>query len=575
MNELIVNTTFGVLDWHPEHLGEKGNLIDARWSLNGSPAPVMLARKMFSHTVCRSPGKVSWPDWHTSFEDLKTLVDRYPLEMTMQAAEAWEKHQKLLDRRKNALVQHNGIFKGDLRPFQVEGVQFVMSSRKCLVGDDTGLGKTVEALASIAEIDEWPVVIVCQSHVQRHWEKKIVEFLDAADANDITLLDQGKKTYNVLRGARAKIKTKEADIYLVHYLVLHGWTKWLKEKGVRAVYFDECQELRNVGTRKHNSCETIARSVHTSVGLSATPIYGRGPEMFNVMNTLNRGCLGTRTEFQDLWCETDALGKMIVSDPNMLGQYLRDRELMIRRTKEDVRLEIPPKQRSIEQISADNQLFHDLVQEAVALAHEAETTSSPFDRGRLEQEAINQTRKATGIAKVPAIIPFLHAMMEAEEPTLVFAHHHAVHDAIKAAMVDFNPVSITGADSTAQKDRAQEMFQSGQSNLCIIALRAATGLDGLQERARIVTHCELDWSPAVHYQAEDRAYRWGQRNPVISYYLVADVGSDPYILQTLGVKSAQLEGINQDRPPSEEEIRAAAAAAEDHKASILNMLKGL
>lgn len=122
----------------------------------------------------------------------------------------------------------------------------------------------------------------------------------------------------------------------------------------------------------------------------------------------------------------------------------------------------------------------------------------------------------------------------------------------------------------------------GDTNLCLISLRAATGLDGLEKRARIVVFGELDWSPAVHKQAEDRADARdptrnilieGARRSILAYYLVTDVGTDPFIMQTLGIKESQSSGILHDAPPTEAELREAAAAAEKHKASILATLR--
>jgi SWI/SNF-related matrix-associated actin-dependent regulator 1 of chromatin subfamily A len=86
--------------------------------------------------------------------------------------------------------------------------------------------------------------------------------------------------------------------------VLHAWSEFLVERGVKTVIFDECQELRHPGTRKHEACTALSKAADNVAGLSGTPIYNHGIEMHSVMNTLCRGSLGTRAAFERDWCST-------------------------------------------------------------------------------------------------------------------------------------------------------------------------------------------------------------------------------------------------------------------------------
>jgi SWI/SNF-related matrix-associated actin-dependent regulator of chromatin subfamily A-like protein 1 len=113
----------------------------------------------------------------------------------------------------------------------------------------------------------------------------------------------------------------------------------------------------------------------------------------------------------------------------------------------------------------------------------------------------------------------------------------------------------------------------GDTNLCLISLRTATGIDGLQARARVVVFVELDWSPAVHRQAEDRAHRMGQRDSVLAYYLVTDLGTDPFVMMTLNLKASQFTGLMQDKGETDDDRRDADTAAKEHMASVLSMLR--
>lgn len=462
-------------------------------------------------------------------------------------------------------------FRGKLLPFQTEGVAFLCAVRKGLLADDMGLGKTVQAFGFLDRIAAYPAAIIVQSHVQRHWEKKIVEFMHVNTLPESHLAEGLRVTS--LNGAKCFNSTPAADVYIVHYLVLHAWSEFLIERGVKTVIFDECQELRVPNTRKHEACTAVSRAAENVVGLSGTPIYNHGTEMHTVMNALCRGSLGTRAAFERDWC-TNVAGKIVVGDPEVLGEYLRDRRLMLRRRKDEVQLELPAKRRVIEPIKGDDGIFADLVTKAAELARAAAEISDPFDRARMEAEAIRETRRATALAKLPAVIAFLHGLMEAEEPTLCFLHHHAVVDGILEALEEFKPVCITGRQDKSQKDEGLNAFARGDTNLCLISLRNATGIDGLQKRARVVVFAELDWSPAIHLQGEDRAHRYGQRDSVLAYYLVTDLGTDPFVMMTLNLKASQFTGLMQDKVETDDDRRDAAAVAKEHMASVLSMLRG-
>lgn len=565
---------------HPKATSERPNVDPSpRWRLEGAPVVLSLAKRVFQHAgIAEGKGMISFPALPANFEDLLMLQHRFPISITPTAAETWNEHYaEAID----SYLLHNAApedvvslkmphFRGELKPFQAEGVQFMMAARRGLLADDMGLGKTPQSLALLAQLDTWPVAIIVQSHVIGHWKRKIAEFLRAREFNK----PGGEPlTWMHLSGTKASDQLPKAHIYLLHYLVAHGWDRWLKKRGVRTVVFDEVQELRHPGSKKHDACTLVSRGADRVVGLSGTPIYNRGPEMYHVMNAINRGCLGTFTAFKMQWCDHDSDGKLIVKDPDQLGQYLLDRKLMLRRTKDEVLSELPEKRRVIEPISADNGLFAELAMEAGRLAREAATIRDPFDRARMEAAAIAQTRMATGQAKAPAVAAFLRGLLQAEQPTLIFAHHHAVYDELLHELADFNPVAITGRESMAVKERSLQAFAAGETNACLISLRAATGLDGLQERARVIVFAELDWSPAVHRQGEDRAHRYGQRESVLAYYLVTDVGTDPGMIATIGVKESQFTGMMQDRPVSEDDVRQSEQAAERHKASVLRMLR--
>lgn len=547
-----------------------------RWRLKGSSAVVELAQRLFAGAlVAKDQRGISWPAAPATFDDLLMLMHRFPVSIGASARAAWsEQYDDLLASYYERMApppeeRVSATFKGVLREFQAEGLKFMRANRKCVLGDDMGLGKTPQGLALLASVEEWPALIVCQSHVMTHWARSIEKFLDA---NNVRSLKGRTLTWCSLRDEKPSHSIPKAHIYLVHYLIIAKWRHFLETRGIKVILFDECQELRHLGTGKSDACRALAKSARRVVGLSGTPIYNKGIETYHVWDSINRGCLGTKVRFQLTWC--DEHDTKLVMNPDALGTWLRDRGLYLRRNKQDVALEMPGKQKVIEPIDGDNKKFQELLKEAVRLVREADQSTDKFERGRKEAEALAKTRQATGIAKAPSVVAFLRALLEAEQPTIVFAHHLAVHEMISRELAAFSPVRITGQETTAQKDLAVRSFVAGETNLCQIALRAATGIDGLQHRGRVVVFAEFDWAAAIHWQAEDRLYRMGQKESVLVYYLTTTLGTDPGMMEVLAIKEEQALGLMHEKMPDENDALRAAEAAERHKQTILEMLRG-
>ena len=107
-----------------------------------------------------------------------------------------------------------------------------------------------------------------------------------------------------------------------------------------------------------------------------------------------------------------------------------------------------------------------------------------------------------------------------------------------------------------------DRFMLGKTDLCVISLRAASGLN--LQRATCVVFGELDWSPAVHSQAEDRAHRIGQKDSLLCYYLVSPRGSDQDMQEALGLKVSQFQLLMGDSAETQARSQAGANYARQH-----------
>ena len=554
----FVGRTFGTLSY---------NRRAKCWTIKGEPCVTELAKRLFPGCEGRGRGVARFTAHRRIIGDLNWLMLRYPLEIREADRERWE--QALEEAREYAIQRQRqlsapqfatppeGRFEGQLMPFQQQGLAFLLSSNRALLADEMGLGKTVQALAYLASTAGFPALIVVPPHLVRNWTRETERFLRM----------EGGVRVHVIRGL-TPYDLPQADVYIIHYLLLRGWKSVLPDLSFRTVIFDEIQELRRAGTEKYSAANLVSSATEHVIGLSGTPIYNNGGEIWNVVNILDFHFLGDWESFTREWCY--GYNSNIVAKPEILGDYLRAEGIMLRRTKQEVLKQLPPKRRLVQEIDWDDALYREMISPAFARLRLLDGADESR-RALIEDQISQDERQATGCAKAPYVCAFVRTLLEGGEKVLLFAHHHRVMDIYKKELKPYRPVFITGRETDAQKDAALNAFMLGKTDLCVISLRSASGLN--LQRASCVVFGELDWSPAVHSQAEDRAHRIGQEDSLLCYYLVSPKGSDQEMQQALGLKVSQFIGLMGDRTPTQDETWAQQSEARAHIRALVERLK--
>lgn len=547
------------------------------WIIKGEPVVVQMAKKLFPGSSGRGKGMARFKRNKRTNGDLNWLMQRYPLRI--MDPELWEHdYRKSVEHVRNQIeirkrpkkVEASVYFNGQLREFQKEGVAFLLNNAPTLLADDMGLGKTVQALAWIATLNEYPGVIVAPKSIIRQWANKIKEFIIPQQEAQLSLFPSTDNMVHIIKGLRP-YSLPSAQFYLIHYGLLRGWKNALPEYRFKFLVFDEIQELRHSGTEKYSAASLLAESVENRIGLSGTPIYNKGGEIWNVTNIIEMHCLGDHDSFTREWCY--GYGSDVVSDPEMLGNHLRREGLMLRRTKEEVLDELPPKRRIVQEIDYDEKKYDQSIEFALSLIKQLDASTNHLERGRYKQQISSAAREATGIAKAEHVAAFVRMLLEAGEAVVLYGWHHAVYEIWMEALKEFNPVKITGLETDREKEENKRKFVNGETNLIIISLRAAAGLDGLQHRTNINVFGELDWSPGIHSQCEDRTHRMGQKDSVLSYYLVSGTGTDEAMMDCLGFKTAQFVGIMGGGVETEEDKALAQVEVGKHIETIIQRLR--
>ena len=540
------------------------------WVVKGDPSVTEMCKRLFPGSAGSRRGEARFTAHRRLVGELCWLMMRFPLTVKMSDLPLWDK--AVADARAYAIQREKavrmpsfatppeGSFTGQLMSFQQEGLGFLLQHDRCLLADEMGLGKTVQALSWLASTGSFPALVIPPAHLTRNWQEEATRFLRLNGQPPRVHVIRGLKPYDL----------PPADVYIMHYLLLRGWKEVLPALPFRAVIFDEIQELRHTGTEKYSAASLLSESCEKVIGLSGTPIYNKGGEIWNVINILDFHFLGDWDSFSREWCY--GYGNAVVVKPDLLGAYLKREGLMLRRTKQEVLKELPPKRRLVQELDWNDKVYAKLMEPILPqlMRWKTDGTLTASSRAMLEESISQRARQATGVAKAPYVCQFVRALLEGGEQVLLFAHHHEVMDIYKKELHAFSPGFITGRETSAMKVKAVERFMTGKTDVLCISLRAASGLN--LQRATCVVFGELDWSPAVHSQAEDRAHRIGQEDSLLCYYLVAPQGSDASMQEALGLKVSQFVGLMGDTPISAQQAADAASQARRHVEKIVQEL---
>jgi len=468
-------------------------LKDGKWVVQAEPHVLLRLKRTFASIRSKEQGRVSISDTIDNCRELAWFCDRYPLTVTPAA----RLHSRASEHRERETLVHS-LLNGQTpardfelaepaRDYQRVAADLALASGGLLIADDVGLGKTATAICALTDGRMRPALVVAPTHLQRQWQNEINRFAPQLETH---ILKKGTP-YDYSK-ARARGRKKDdrqlclvnphPDVLICTYAKLAGWSETLGEV-VRSVIYDEVHELRTgTDTGKGAAAAYLAERVAFRIGLSATPIFNYGGEIYNVLNALRPGALGDYGEFCTAWCGYHG-EKPRLTDPAAFGSFARDNGIMIRRTREEVGRELPELVKAPHHVESDESALNAIASSAgelarIILAQNADMAKGEQFRAGGELDAM--VRQATGIAKAPYVAQFVKMLLESGEKVVLFGWHHEVYRLWMESLAEFNPVLYTGNESENQKNEAKRKFVEGESQLLIISLRSGAGIDGLQ-----------------------------------------------------------------------------------------------
>lgn len=399
--------------------------------------------------------------------------------------------------------------------YQWEGVQFLKRNKgRVLIADEMGLGKTIQCIAWMCSTpDVFPILIVCPSILKLNWKAEIEKWTQLRSISVINGSSQGQDI--------------TSDIVIINYDILNVWKQKLKIAGFKTIIVDECHFIKNNSAQRTKALRLIAKYAKHVICLSGTPVLNRPAEIYNSVKLINPNIFPNQWHFFHRYCGArhngfgwDFSGASNVEElHNILAK-----NVMIRRRKQDVLHELPPKIRTLIPLPIDNQIEYNYAeQDFIKYLIEKKGLEKASKASNAEMLTKIEELKTLAVrGKIKYVFSFIDSVLQNEDKVVVFGIHRFV---VEALFSHYNGicVRIDGSTSTKQREHAIYNFQNNKKIKLFVGNMDAAGIGITLTASRTVIIIELPWTPGKLVQAEDRCHRITQLNTNATniYYLLA------------------------------------------------------
>ena len=457
-------------------------------------------------------------------------------------------------------MQHTGIERAEeiakgLYPHQIEGIAFLLGRRRALLADDMGLGKTRQSVLAMVEAEPvGPYLVICPASIKRNWAREIEIVLPNAEP--------------AIVGPGPLPSPDFQDWVIINYEILGKNLDQLLTFDWKGVVFDEAHYLKNYQSQRSKNASKLVKEIADEPvvhALTGTPMTNRPRDLFPLLQILNHPLGKSFLSFAKRYCEAYQGDFGLVADgaSNIEELTVQLHGVMLRRTKDEV-LDLPPKVRTwldVELHPFIIQRYNQLVQNFISKFDTPDAIAGLPESIRLKTEdredfnesidttdlgsgmgRITQVRRAIAFSKCRHTVKFVENALEQGEKVIVFTSFLNTMQRFQQQFKD-KAVYVSGNVPTHQRQDRVDRFQNDEKVRIFVANMHIAGIGINLTAARQVVFNDLDWVPANHWQAEDRAYRIGQTGTVNVTYMVASGTIDSFVQKVLETKAALMESI--------------------------------
>ena len=438
--------------------------------------------------------------------------------------------------------------------YQKQGIAYALEKKRCIMGDEPGLGKTAQAIGTMTASGAWPVLVICPASLKENWRREFKKF---GDVNAIILNDANKNTWQYFYESKKKNGEPLVKAFIVNYESLKKFFVLRIKRQQRftlksvefdkridlfkSVIIDESHKCKSSRTQQSKFVQGICKGKEYILELTGTPVVNNNEDLIQQLNILGRlEDFGGYKKFEERYCG----GANKSSHIKELNYYL-NKFCFFRRQKKDVLKWLPEKTRVTLVTDIDNRNEYNTAKRDV-IKYLKDWKKADDDK--LQRAIRGAVMVKMGIlkqisskGKTKAAIEFIHNMIDGGEKLIVFCFLKQVVQELKKEFP--KAVTVTGDDNEKEKQRSVDSFQSDPDTKLIILNYRSGGTGLTLTAASNVLFVEFPWTYADCCQAEDRAHRNGQKNAVTCTYLLGKDTIDEYMYNLIQTKKDIANGV--------------------------------
>ncbi len=439
--------------------------------------------------------------------------------------------------------------------YQLEGVRYALDNKRCIFGDQPGLGKTLQAICAVVKAhkeamtygESFPVLVICPAALKVNWKREFKKF---AGVEACILDDTNRASWEKFWELKRPDGEALCPVFITNYESLKKFFV-IKVKNssrftlasiefdervriFKSIIIDESHKCKSSKTQQSKFVEGICRGKKWIFALTGTPVVNNNTDLIQQLKILGRlDDFGGYKHFVARYCD----GPKQSSNMKEL-HYRLWCCCFFRREKAKVLTQLPDKMRQYITCEITNRKeYQDAEDNFLKYLRQYKHA----DDDRIARAMRGEVMVRMGIlkeiaarGKVKAVADFIHDVIDGGEKLIMFAYLKEVVMALKAEFPD--AVTVTGSDNITQKQNAVDRFQNDPECKLII-LNYKSGGTGLTLTASSrVGFIEFPWTYSDCEQAEDRAHRNGQKNAVNCYYFLGDKTIDEYMYKVIQTK---------------------------------------
>ena len=451
-------------------------------------------------------------------------------------------------------VPHNLLI--EPYPYQREGIAYALQKKRCIMGDEQGLGKTIEAIGVLTATRAFPALVICPASLKINWQRELKKF---GGLTGVILDDKNRNTWQRFWEIKKGDGKPCAEVFICNYESLRKFfVSKIRREGrftlksidfderirlFRSVIIDESHKCKTSSTQQSKFVQGIAMGKEYVLELTGTPVVNNNIDLIQQLNIMGRlDDFGGYTKFMARYCA----GEHKSSHLKELNYLLR-KNCFCRRLKKDVLTQLPDKTRSYLNVEIDNRKEYkeaerDIIKYLVKYQDADDDKIQRTIRGAIMVK-MGLLKQISARGKVKGAIDIIHNTIDGEngQKLIVFCYLKEVVQQLKQEFRD--AVTVTGDDSPQAKQYAVDRFQNDERCRLIILNYKSGGVGLTLTAASNVLFVEFPWTAADCSQAEDRAHRNGQKNAVNCVYLLGQDTIDEYMYQLIQTKKTISDGV--------------------------------